>query len=205
MARRIKIKVANKMRRKFAGEQPWSPKYKKYSQAIELWRRMVRLKKKVNTSRKALKKISKSLELPWIIVSATSLQGFKKKLKEAYKRYNKKKKEFKKDRNKFNNSLIDALAEEESKRSKLEISDLKKRIELQIKRENKSRRVGKKAESIRGKGNKDPVLRAIATDKNGNNYECNCQQTMIPVIAKSNFDRQQQCIGTPFMMTPLLE
>ena len=28
---------------------------------------------------------------------------------------------------------------------------------------------------------------------------------MIPVIAKSNFDRQQQCIGTPFMMTPLLE
>ena len=122
--RRIKIKVSNKMRRKFAGEQPWSPKYKRYSQAIELWRRMVRLKKKVNTSRKALKKISKSLELPWIMVSATSLQGCKKKLKEAYKRYNKKKKDFKKDRNEFNNSLIDALAEEESKRSKLEISDL---------------------------------------------------------------------------------
>ena len=92
------------------------------------------------------------------MVSTTSLQGCKKKLKEAYKRYNKKKKEFKDDRNEFNNSLIDALAEKESKKSKLEISDLKKRIELQIKRENKSRRVGKKARSIRGKRNKDPVL-----------------------------------------------
>ena len=63
----------------------------------------------------------------------------------------------------------------------------------------------KRARIIRAKNVKLPVMRAIATDENGNNYECNLQQTMIPVIAESNRIRQEQCIDTPFMIPPLLE
>ena len=47
-------------------------------------------------------------------------------------------------------------------------------------------------------------MRAIATDENGNNFECNNQETMVPVIAESNKIRQEQCLDTPFMMEPLL-
>ena len=56
---------------------------------------------------------------------------------------------------------------------------------------------------IRGKGIKDPVLRTIATDKNGDDFKCNSEQTMIPEI-KSNRIRPQQCIDTLFITKPLV-
>ena len=64
--------------------------------------------------------------------------------------------------------------------------------------------MGRRARTIRGKNVKLPVMRAIATDEDGNNFECNDQATMVPVIAESNKTRQEQCIDTPFMMEPLL-
>ena len=65
--------------------------------------------------------------------------------------------------------------------------------------------MGKRARSIRGKNVKLPVMRAIATDKNGNNFECNSQDTMVPMIAKLNRIRQEQCEDTPFMIPLLLQ
>ena len=63
--------------------------------------------------------------------------------------------------------------------------------------------MGKKARAITGKGVKI-LMRAITTDEQGNDYECNCQDTMVPAIAESNRRRQEQCVDTPFMMEPLL-
>ena len=64
--------------------------------------------------------------------------------------------------------------------------------------------MGRRARAIREKNLKLPVMRAVATDKNGNNYECNSQETMVPVIAESNKIRQEQCVDTPFMTETLL-
>ena len=64
--------------------------------------------------------------------------------------------------------------------------------------------MGRRARAIREKNLKLPVMRAVATDENGNNYECNSQETMVPVIAESNKIRQEQCVDTPFMTEPLL-
>ena len=47
-------------------------------------------------------------------------------------------------------------------------------------------------------------MRAIATDENSNNFECNNQETMVPVIPESNKIQQEQSLDTPFMMEPLL-
>ena len=93
--------------------------------------------------------------------------------------------------------MIDALAKEKNTQ--------KEKIHRRIKRERKAREMGKRARSIRGKNVKLPVMRAIATDKNGNNFECNSQDTMVPVIVKSNRIRQEQCKDTPFMIPPLLQ
>jgi hypothetical protein len=65
--------------------------------------------------------------------------------------------------------------------------------------------MGQAAPNIRRKNTKDPVLREVATDAEGNTYECNSQDTMVPAMGKSNSLRQQQCTQTPFQMVPLLD
>ena len=49
--RKIKLKVAEKMRKKYAGKQSFSPKYRIYSETINFWKKMVKLRKNVNTSK----------------------------------------------------------------------------------------------------------------------------------------------------------
>ena len=93
--------------------------------------------------------------------------------------------------------MIDALAKEKNV--------AKEKIHRRIRRERKAREMGKRARMIRGKNIKLPVMRAVATDEHGNNYECNTQDTMVPVIAESNRIRQEQCEDTPFMIPPLLQ
>jgi hypothetical protein len=65
--------------------------------------------------------------------------------------------------------------------------------------------MGLAARNIRRKNLKDPVPRAVASDPDGNQYECNSQDTMVPAMGTSNSDRQQQCKQTPFQMAPLLD
>ena len=100
-------------------------------------------------------------------------------------------------RREFLESLIDALAAKENTERQI--------IENRMKREQKSRDLGWKARQITGKSAKEPVLRAITTDENGDTIELNRQEDMIPVLAESNKSRQQQCENTPFMTSPLLE
>ena len=109
------MKVAEKMKKKYAGNQPYSPKYRKYSDTIELWKRMVKLRKNVNTSRAILRRLAKRIEVPWSFVSLTNLEECKENLRIAYKEYYKKRSEFEGWRNEYNQSLINALAEEQNK------------------------------------------------------------------------------------------
>ena len=87
--RKIKLKVAEKMRKKYAGKQSFSPKYRIYSETINFWKIMVKLRKNVNTSRTILRRLAKRINVFWISASNTSLEDCKKNLKDAYKEYNK--------------------------------------------------------------------------------------------------------------------
>ena len=194
--RKIKMNVAEKMKKKYAGKHPYSPKYREFSERISFWKRMVKFRKNVNTSRAMLRRLARRIEVPWVLVSLTDLGECKANLKKAYQDYHRNKDKFEKWRDKYNESLIDALAKEQN--------ILKQAIRKRIIREQVSRLMGRRARAIREKNLKLPVMRAVATDENGNNYECNSQETMVPVIAESNKIRQEQCVDTPFMTEPLL-
>ena len=80
--RDTKAKVAKRMGKIFAGDQPWSPKYKRLTKMIKFWIQLDELKKKVNTSWTILKHLSDSLKIPYKIKDIT-LQQTNEELKKA--------------------------------------------------------------------------------------------------------------------------
>ena len=77
-------------------------------------------------------------------------------------------------------------------------------IKTRLKREQKSRELGRAAQGIRQWLVKHPVIHATATDSNGEIYSCDTQETLVPAMTDSNLRRQHQCQDTPFLVEPLL-
>jgi DNA topoisomerase VI subunit B len=103
------------------------------------------------------------------------------------------------NKKKFKKGLIDALTKEEEKlQENPNLTKTRIQIEARIKREQKARVMGLAAWNIRRKSLKDPVLQAVASDPDGNQYECNSQDTMVPAMGTSISGHQQQCKQTPF-------
>ena len=59
--------------------------------------------------------------------------------------------------------------------------------------------LGKAARAIRHRDNKHAVLKAVVTNSKGVDEELTSQATMVPAMAASNRERQQECLGTPSM------
>ena len=180
-----------------AGKRHWSPKYKNAVLPVEFWRRIMRWKLGRNSSREKMKELAKELTINWHDARNVSKDEAIKKWKDARNYYYGTKHLHERWRKEFQNSLIDALAEEE----KVSRDIIKKRM----KREEQQRVLGGKSKRLRGKGFSPPVFRAISTNEHGEMVEHNDQESMIPVIAESNCRRQQQCRGTPFMTSPLVD
>jgi hypothetical protein len=208
----------------FAGGTEYSPEYQVLRDTIELWSRILKLRKRINTSRTSIERMAKKLKLSWTITIKSTLQTANYNLTQAYKELRKlkptaykKRLEFQKGqiksltipkpiRRELRKGLIDALTKGEVKlRTNPNPIKTRLQIEARIKREQKSQVMGQAARNIRRKNTKDPVLRAVATDAEGNTYECNSQDTMVPAMGKSNSLRQQQRTQTPFQMAPLLD
>lgn len=143
-----------------------------------------------------MKRYSKKVGVDWLKVKKATIEESKKKLSEAWKKFNKSKKNFPEWRRHHLESLIEAIAEEKK------IS--KKIIKAIMKREEASRLLGRKSKRITGKGKKEPILRAVIKDCNGVEKELNTQSSMVSAIASSNKKRQQKCEGTPFHISPLV-
>ena len=93
-----------------------------------------------------------------------------------------------------NQSLVDALvAEGKAGNSSAE------QIRARTKREKTAIELRKAARAIRQRDNKHAVLKAVATNAEEVDEELDSQATMVPVMAASNRERQQQCLGTPPM------
>ena len=224
LTRQIRQAVDKQMRQIFAGGTEYSPEFQVLRDTIEFWSRITKLKKQINTSRITIKRMAKKLKLTWATNPTITLQAANLHLTRAYKdlrkakpNAHKKRLEFQKDQIKtlteppptkkqFKKGLIDALTKEEVKlRKNPDPTKTRIQIEARIKREQKARVMGLAARNIRRKNMKDPVLRAVASDPEGNTYECNSQESMIKAMSSSNSNRQQQCKQTPFQMAPLLD
>ena len=74
-----------------------------------------------------------------------------------------------------------------------------------MKQENDKKIMGRNAKCIRKKILRDPIVRATATNSQGEVYECLQEDTMVAAMAKSNLNRQQQSNDTPFMTLSLVD
>ena len=74
-----------------------------------------------------------------------------------------------------------------------------------MKREQQQRDFGWASRTIRGAITKNAVLNAIALDDDGVEKVLETQEKMVPAMSASKKARQQQCVGTPFMMPSFLE
>ena len=57
------MKNTQKIQTVQAGKDPWSPRYKKLRNQIDLWRKITRWKKGKNTSRTSMKRLAKKIDL----------------------------------------------------------------------------------------------------------------------------------------------
>jgi hypothetical protein len=165
------------MRQMFAGGTKYSPEYQVLRDTTEFWSRIVKLRKRINTSRITIKCMAKKLKLSWTTAIKSTLQTANYNLTQAYKELTKakptaykKRLEFQKDQIKtltipkpiqreFKKGLIDALTKEEIKlRTNLNPIKTRLQIEARIKREQKARAMGQAARNIRKKKHEGPSI-----------------------------------------------
>ena len=189
----IRQEVERHLRTLFAGNIPWSPRLQPYRDRIDFWRRMVRLRRGVNTSRITLNRLAQRLhlhsgfhdDLPTAIA----------RLQEAYRLYRTEARPFASQwRLEHQQGLIDALAKD--RRCPPEV------IIAQRKRESQAKLDGAVARAIRGRNTKRAVLMATVEAPDGSLIELHSQAEMVPAMAASNLSRQQECLHTPPMMAP---
>jgi hypothetical protein len=137
----------------FVGGTKYSLEYQVLRDTIEFWSRILKLRKRISTSRIAIKRMAKKLKLSWTTAIKSTLQTANYNLTQAYKVLRKakpaaykKRLEFQKDqiksltipkpiRREFKKGLIDALKKEEVKlRTNPNPIKTKLQIEARIKR-----------------------------------------------------------------------
>ena len=136
-SRETRMDVEENIRTVKAGEVPWSPEYKIYTNRIKLWRRVLKWKQGRNTSRKIMQRLANLVNLNWNNVRQVTLEQAKRNHHTARKDYYKQKKEHPKMQIAHMKSLLDAL----STKNNTTADTVKK----QLKREKKSRIQGMQA------------------------------------------------------------
>ena len=92
--RKIKTRVATYLRKIYAGGQDVSPKIQSFRDTIKFWRRIVRRKQGVLTSRTTLKLIAKRVKILLHLQKIMTLEQLDAKLTMAYRAYFKAQPEF---------------------------------------------------------------------------------------------------------------
>jgi hypothetical protein len=164
LTQQLRKSVDKQMRQMFACGTEYSPEYQVLRDTIEFWSRILKLRKRINTSRITIKHMAKKLKLSWTIAIKSTLQTADYNLTQAFKAKPtayKKRLEFQKGQIKsltipkpiqreFKIGLIDALTKEEVK-LRTNPNPIKTRLEIEarIKLEQKSRVMGQAARNIR--------------------------------------------------------
>ena len=162
--RLIRQKEAAKMNKIRAGGQDFSPKGQALRDTIDFWKRILRRKQGVRTSRAMLRKQAKRLNLSLKHLTNMTQANVQNKISSAYKAYNLAKSKLPKWREEFQVSLVNALASVKDKSPKVIIA--------QMKREKHQKLLGIKSRIIRQKHKNDPILQATATNEAGQVYQC---------------------------------
>merc|ERR1711884_11089 len=160
---------------------------------IEYWRRYVRLRKGVNTSRRALKRLHQRLRLPF--GPSVDLPYAISQLKAAYSSYRTvAKPKARAWQEEHNQGLISSLLQEGRSGNTSAVA-----IRARMKREQLAVQMGKACKRITGKGSKSAIFKAECVSPDGSIIELHTQEEMVAAMVASNLKRQQQCLNTPSM------
>ena len=180
--RKIKTKAAADLRKIYAGGQDFSPKAQSFKDVIEFWRRIVKRKQGVLTSRTALRVIAKRVKISLQFPKTLTITQAGAKLTMAYQAYFKARLEFPKWREEFQVGLIEAVAKDTGKTAQ--------QVKERMKREKHQRVMGNNYKCIQQKNVRDPILRATAINNSGEIFECKNEEEIIAYMAKFNLSQQ---------------
>ena len=192
--RKIRKTAAANLRQMYTGGHDFSPKAQTFRDTIEFWKRIVRKKQGVLTSRTVLRLIAKRVKISLQPPKTMMLEQANTKLTMVYRAYFKVRPEFPQWREEFQIRLIEAVTEDTGR--------MAKQIKARMKREKHQRVMGTILNEYDKKMH-DPILRATATNDNGEIFGCENEEEMVSYMAKSNLSRQQQSVKNPIYDTPL--
>ena len=135
------------------------PKAQSLKNIIEFWRRIVKRKKGVLTSRMALRVIAERVKISLQSTRTLTIAQAGAKLTMAYQAYFKARPEFPKWREEFQVGLIEVVANDTGKTAQ--------QVKDRMKREKHQRIMGNNSKCIRQKNVRDLILRATATNELG--------------------------------------
>ena len=194
--RHAKAENTSNFRKSKAGADDWSPPYRQLKRQIDLWKRVRKLKTRRLTSKWQIKTLARKVGIKWSTILSLSLQEVKDNLRQSFANLRKNKSKFPEWRMSFLTSLHQSIADDTGIEAHV--------VARRLRREQKSREQGRRSRRITGKNIKEPVLRATVITAEGIIKEYNTQTEMVPIIAESNRERQDQSKDTPFMTMPLL-
>ncbi len=183
----LRVEAEDHIRKLRMGEVPWSPRLKLLRDEIELWRMMVKRRKRVKISISRIRRFMKKTGIGHAF--AHDLEDAKAHLTLAYKAYKAGKKDASSWRNDFLQSLAKAKADEQGTDAKLEEHNLM-RIERQ-------RRQARNVKRMTGKLNRGRVTQLFYTNDANERVLCNTQESMVHACIAENEARFSQAETTP--------
>ena len=190
--KQIRLDIERKLRKIHTGAHPWSPKFQKYRDTIELWSLILKRRRHIRTSLTKIRRLCKKLEIH-MALKASRKQAWEN-LQTAFKEYHEDKKQAPAWRNTFLDDLAKAVAEKEN--IKVE-SAIKK-----LKHQETTRRTFSKLTPIRKKQKGNPVIKLFSS-ANGTRKEAVEKVEMENACITENTSRFLQSRNTPFLQEPL--
>ena len=134
--KKIKTMVAADFWNIFTGRQDFSSKAQSFRDTVEFWKRIVRRKQGVLTSRTALQLLAKRVKILLQLPKTMTLEQADAKLAMAYRAYFKTQPEFSQWRQEFQIGLIEAVAEDTGQTAKQIKVQMKQEKHLRVMRNN---------------------------------------------------------------------
>ena len=173
----------------FTGSVPWSLIIQVHCDCINYWHRVLRIKTGVLTSKNAIKKLS--IKLGEYSGHCLTALAYLDKLNFAWKLYLAARKEA--------GSLREAFIEDKIARKAHDRKVTTENMVKMLKREQRSIQEGVDSRQIRGKNNKQTVLKAEITDFiTGITTTVYTQKEIVVTVAESALKRQSKTVGTAF-------
>ena len=191
----LRVEAEDNLRKLRMGGVPWSPRLQALREEIELWRMIVKRRKRIKISLSRIRRFIKKTGIGHALTH--DLDSAHSHLNLAYKAYKAGRKNASVWRNDFLHNLAKAKAEQKGTDAKLE--------EHQLIRIERQRRQARNVKRMTGKLNRGRVTQVFYTNDANERVVCDSQASMVRACITENETRFSQAESTPPMISPLYD